>query len=87
MDQDAIMALTEQLVATIFSRVGIQPYSILCVHQQSSAGCIIFAAMMASMHCWFQAGVGSMRPSHACALLQPIRLAFSYAEMLSKDCA
>ena len=31
MDQDAIMALTEQLVATIFSRVGFQPYSILSI--------------------------------------------------------
>ncbi len=76
MDQDAIMALTEQLVATTFSRVGFQPYSILCVQQQSSIGCIIFAAMMASMHRWFQAAVGSMRRSHACALLQSIRLAF-----------
>ena len=28
MDQDAIMALTEQLVATIFSRVGFQHYGI-----------------------------------------------------------
>ena len=31
MDQEAIMALTEQLVATIFSRVGSQSYSTLSV--------------------------------------------------------
>ena len=31
MDQDAIMALTEQLVAAIFSMVGFQPSSILSI--------------------------------------------------------
>ena len=85
MDQDAIMALTEQLVATTFSRVGFQPYSILCVQQRSSIGCIICSHD--GINAPLVPSCSGLHAAFTCLCPLAVHQAcLPYAEMLSKDC-